>query len=345
MPYQGPFDGYWAQYSNFPECLCLTLSLACTSNCIYCAGRGVDIEPRFLPLELLEKILDECKLRNFKGGISLSENGDALMHPQFREMITMIREKLPDCGITLFSNMVLMDEGIARFLLEGPLPITYLHFNIDGISQETYNYIKRNKNFEMVLNNAIRFIELRNELNAECIVGIGIVSAKKFSEDIEGKTGIFDDDTEKIIAYFKPYLLGKQDHINQDPISLEKYQSILARPKREACNLLDRIFKHAFIAPNGQVYICCADYGITSNLGNIRDKFIGEIWSSDIRRQMLKTILDQKYDGGFDICKTCLPSTGSREYDGVRNDVAALFRSGILEFVDGAMVDRRMSSK
>ena len=119
---------------------------------------------------------------------------------------------------------------------------------------------------------------IREQLNARCRIGIGYVTAARFCEEIEGREGLMRDDEAEILELLRP-LLRKDDFIQPDLIGLEKYQGILNRRKREPCDLFERVLAEMFIAPSGQVYICCADLGVTSNLGNVNHQAIRGIWN------------------------------------------------------------------
>ena len=140
-----------------------------------------------MPEDLFLKILREAHEHCFTGPFSLSENGEALTHPQFKQFFTLLRKHFPKNETILFSNMVLMDEANTRCLLDRGLD--YLHFNLDGASAQTYEYIKRNGQFERVKKNVINFFRIREQLNARCRIGIGYVTAARFCEEIEGERG------------------------------------------------------------------------------------------------------------------------------------------------------------
>lgn len=298
------FDVLWDKTSRFPKRICLSLSLLCNSNCIFCAERGKAISTKLMPFELLMKVLDELEENNFKGEFSLSEGGEALTHPEFKKIIGEIRKRFPKNKLWLYSNMVLMDKEMSQFLLEHNL--NFLHFNFDGASARNYDYIKRNKRFEQVKNNIQDFFTLRNALHSDCAVQIGIIDAKRYSEEIEGRFGIFDADQKEIRRRWAPYLRWG-DCISREPIFLLKYQFLLNRKKTEDCHLFKRILSDMFIAPDGRVYICCFDFGMVSSLGNINDQSMRVIWSSKIRRDALKNIFLRNFEKAFSVCQTCLP--------------------------------------
>jgi radical SAM protein with 4Fe4S-binding SPASM domain len=333
------FEDLWKKHGRFPDQISLGLSLLCPSNCIYCAERGTHMAPRTMPMELVTRILDEAQAQGFRGRFSLSENGEALLHPRFEEILTDVRRRFPENEIILFTNMVLMDEARARLVLERK--VDHVRFNLDGSTEATYEYIKRNRSFHRVKQNIAAFLHMRNELHSPCKVGIGFVTAKSFTEDIEGRVGVFEDDSREILGFLQP-MLRPGDEIGPDPVTIEKYQFALNRPKREPCDLFYRTLVEMMIAPNGQVYICCADFGMRSSLGNVNEQSLAQIWSGEKRKTVLKNLALMQYEGAFPVCRTCLPSynysTNRDVFFRVRRQVRDAFCQGKLKLVNSRLV-------
>jgi len=257
-----------------------------------------------MPIALVHKVLQEAEEHAFGGSFSLSENGEALTHPKFLDIVREIRGRFPKNDIILFSNMVLMDERRASALLD--LGLTELHFNLDGATELTYEYVKRHKKYLLVRQHIAQFARLRNEMKSACRIHAYFITAKQFAEEIEGKEGAFGDDSQAIIDAMAP-ILRAGDTIRQLPIMLHKYQSSLNHKKSELCDQFDRVLREIFIAPNGQVYICCLDFGNSSQLGNINEKTIAEVWSSRLRERVIRNIYLMRYEETFDVCKSCPP--------------------------------------
>lgn len=297
-------DRMWASHSKFPERINLCLSLRCPANCVFCPDRAPQIHPKTMPMALIHKVLQEAADHAFKGSFSLSENGEALTHPQFLDIVREIRNRFPRNDIILFSNMILMDESRARALLDHGL--TELHFNLDGATEPTYEYVKRHKKYSLVRHHIAQFGTLRNEMKSACRIHVYFITAKQFAEEIEGKEGLFGDDGQAIIHAMAP-ILRAGDTIQQLAIALHKYQSFLNHKKSELCDQFDRVLREIFIAPNGQTYICCFDFGNSSVLGNINENTIAEVWSSRLRERVVRNIYLMRYEESFDVCKSCPP--------------------------------------
>jgi radical SAM protein with 4Fe4S-binding SPASM domain len=321
-----PFESRWRRNSTFPRQIGLSLSVLCPSRCIYCPERASHMRPKTMPLALLEKILDEARECRFDGLFSIAENGEALTHPAFFEVLEAIRRAFPRNPIVLFSNMVLTDDEAARRIIEQD--IDFLHFNIDGATEETYNYIKRNGRFDVVVQNARGFLMRRNQANARCRVGIGFVSARNFARDIEGQSDAFPDDSRAIEALVAP-LLRAGDTLSPEEYQLQKYGTLLGRKKTEPCDAFRALLNNLLVAPDGNAYLCCADFGVTSSLGNLHRQNIHQIWGSDLRHDILQHIYRQEYDEAPQVCRTCLPMMGLNRdlYLAARDEIRDLHRA------------------
>jgi radical SAM protein with 4Fe4S-binding SPASM domain len=316
------FDALWKRYSIFPEKIGLSLSLHCPSRCIFCPqDRGVDIEPRIMPMDTLVRILSAAKQSSYTGLFSLGENGEALTHPQFPDILKKVREFFPSNLLVLFTNMTLMDEPKARAVLSHKVDV--LHFNMDGATEATYRYIKGSNSYSTTKENILRFFRLRDEMGAPCKIMIGYVTAHSFSGNFEGNRSDFRDDSTQIRAMFSP-LLREGDVLRPEPnVLLQKYQHLLKRAKTEPCDAFDTVLREIVIAPNGQVYICCRDFWVSSSLGNVNTATIAQIWAGPARRKALEHLYLMRYDKTPDVCSTCLPYLGLNEdlYYMVRNHI------------------------
>ncbi len=339
-----PFEPLWRKHSIFPRQIGLSLSVLCPSQCVYCPERAPRMRPKTMPMALVEKILDEALKRRFKGIFSISENGEALTHPAFLDILKTIRVTFPGNPIVLFSNMVLITNEVAQRIIDQD--IDFLHFNIDGASAETYNYIKRNGRFDSVVRNARGFLKIRNEVNARCRVGIGYVSARNFAWDIEGRPDAFPDDYTAVEALMAP-LLRAGDTIAREEYQLQKFSTLLGRRKTEPCEAYHAVLNNLLVAPDGNAYLCCADFGVTSSLGNLHDRNISEIWSSPLRHDVLRHIYRQEYDKAPQVCRTCLPLMGLNRdlYLTVRDEIREKLRYRDKEWSNRSGITRKPSSQ
>jgi radical SAM protein with 4Fe4S-binding SPASM domain len=258
-----------------------------------------------MPRGLVRKILDEARERSFQGQFSISENGEAITHPEFLEILADIRTAFPNNGIVLYSNMVLMDESMAQKILE--TGISDLHFNFDGASPDSYDFVKRNYRFDAVRKNIETFFQCRERLNASCTIRVGYITARAYYRGVLGEDAPFVDDAEEILAFIRPMLREGDSVSAEQEFVLNGYQHVLNRTKREPCDIFPSVLKGALIAPDGRAYLCCFDFGMSTSLGNVNQQSLHEIWAGEPRRAALHALYTLDYASAPPVCRTCLP--------------------------------------
>lgn len=289
---------------DFPRNIALSTSAVCQARCIFCpTSRGVSIKPQFMPFELAKKIIDEASLEKFNGIIKFGENGEALLNNSFLDIFSYAREKLPGSFSMLISNIERMDEPTSKKLLS--LGLGCLHCNIDGASAETYEYVKKGLSFEKVKSNLLNFIRLRDELKSNCKIEISILSAKGYVSKIDKKKIDFPDDTEDVISFWTPHL-REVDTIKG--IYHPYYWATREQRKIKNvmhCRWFDKLYPEAYIAANGNVYVCCFDYNAELIFGNVNQSSLKDIWNSEQRRNILEKIKLKKFNELGNPCEYC----------------------------------------
>lgn len=299
-----PFELRKDRIGGFPEAIKLALSVACQANCIFCpASRGKSISPKHMPSELVRKIVDEAKTTGFGGEIYLSENGEALLNPQFLDILDYIAGALPEAGLLLFTNMDRLDAQMAAEILGRGL--AELHFNIDGATKETYEFVKKNLSFEAMERNVRDLLSVRAKFNSPCRLVVGIVTAHKYLKLSRGGRVPFKDDAKDIIEKWRP-LLRPTDKIYETDIYRWEIRDKIRKPKKGPCPMFHKLLEDCYVAPNGAVYICCYDENARIILGDAHDQSIEAIWNGEERFRIMRLLALQRFDLLGPPCSICL---------------------------------------
>lgn len=322
-----PFQPIWDAHSTFPGKIGLSLSVLCSADCIYCPECAPGITPKVMSLQTVQTIVAQAQQHDYQGLFSIGENGDALTNPEFGEIVSLIRSAFPSNDIVLFSNMILMDERRARTVFDQR--VNMVHFNFDGATAETYNYIKRRAPFEWVRKNILEFLKLRDTLGAPTKVQVGYVTARSFARDFIGAASRFSDDGNQIEAFFRPLLRPNDSIQREDTVLLDKFQDFLARPKQEPCDAFETVLRELVVAPNGQAYVCCRDFGVRSDIGNVNEIPIVRIWGGERRRRLVENLFFMRNGEASPACRNCLPGLGINYdlYERARGQIRELLRS------------------
>lgn len=108
-----PFPvGLFYERHALPYSLHIDLTNACTERCIHCYI--ADYKPRFLPLELGQRVLRE--FREAGGLTVMFSGGECMLHPQFRDFIRYAKGL--NLNFIVMSNLTRCDADIVEFLAE-----------------------------------------------------------------------------------------------------------------------------------------------------------------------------------------------------------------------------------
>lgn len=291
--------------NEFPSFVGLSLTVRCQGRCIYCPSeRGKRITPKDMPFELAVKIIDEISKKNSGITISLNENGEGLLYPQFIDVLRYLRDKMPDANVILHTNMERMNQNMAREVLS--LGLNEIFPNMDGASKETFEYAKR-LNFERVKKNLEDFIRTRNAMESNCKIVIQIMSPARYLKRVVGVQTILHDDSKEVEAYWKP-LIGPEDRIVNIRGGFRwAIRDKVKKIKTGPCLFLNGkgVNPNAYIAPSGDMYVCCLDENAQISFGNVIEESIEDIWNGDQRHLIMKTLLLRQFDQLGSPCIYC----------------------------------------
>lgn len=279
---------------DFPEDILFETVSGCNARCTFCPnGNGTSNVPQGrMDKELFTKIIDECVSHPVKR-ISPYLMNEPLLDRDLGSKIRYIADRrTKGFSIKLNTNAALLDEKMGSSLAGSGLD--RLNISCHGISKEAYEASMPGLTLEKTLANVDRFLELvRDRAGRGPKVTVTMVKTKLIEKEIP-----------EIYAYWRAR--GVSVHIRQ----LEnRSDRAIARKGLETAQWKSfawckRLFTQACILTNGDMLLCCVDYGYTTVLGNVRQSSIREIWNSgkavDIRRRFLSGAMD-----GL-LCKACL---------------------------------------
>lgn len=294
---------YYVIMPEFPKNINLSVSSACQGRCIFCPpNRGKYIKPKHMPFRLADGIFDELSKKNFKGEINLGENGEATLNPAFIKILECLNKKLPSVRSRLVSNMNRVDESLSRRILKNGL--SELHFNIDGATELTYEFVK-GLSFETMQKNVHNFLRIREELKSTCKVNINIVTAAKYMREVLGVNPRMPYDAPQIVSYWEPFL-RKGDTIQELRPFWWARREEMRVPNNIGCAQLSRVVNELFVAPSGDCYVCCLDYNSEISFGNLNDSSISEIWKGRRRFEILRHLFLKQFKSLGEPCSICL---------------------------------------
>ncbi len=279
---------------DFPEDVLFETVSGCNARCTFCpnGNGGSKIPQGRMDWELFTKIIDES-LRHPVKRISPYLMNEPLLDRGLAKKIRYIADRRTNgVSLKINTNAALLDEEAARGLIDSGLD--RLNISCHGISKVAYEESMKGLRLETTLANVDRFLELRRAAGCKKPrVTVTMV-----------KTKIIEQEIPQIKQYWGAR--GVSVHIRQ----LENRASAAIAGKGiEASGWKNfswckRLFSQANILTNGDMILCCVDYGYTTVLGNVGQTSLKDVWNSEKARDIRRRFLRGDMEGL--LCGACL---------------------------------------
>jgi radical SAM protein with 4Fe4S-binding SPASM domain len=171
--------------------------------------------------------------------------------------------------VTFSTNGQLLNANLVKDLIDSGLDDIMI--SIDGLTKATFEKIRRGLDFDTVVNNVIKLIELRDKMNVEMTIRIRMVS--NIANLLEA------DDW---LNYWGKHV-GKQDKVYVMPMhtwgnQIKITESHLVAPIVKPCV---SPFSTMIIHADGTVGLCGVDYSNKYLLGDFNQQSVKEIWQGN----------------------------------------------------------------
>lgn len=146
----------------------LDTTTICNLRCRQCFHslyhvRGLPYRQHEMPPALFEKILDE--LDGHVGALILSCSAEPFTNSDLHRYLAIVRRRVPSVEKWIATNGLLLDEALARDLIETQLDCMVV--SIDGARRETYNAIRVGGDFDRLMSRLDLFNRLKAEMRSE----------------------------------------------------------------------------------------------------------------------------------------------------------------------------------
>ena len=125
--------------------------------------RGIPYRQHEMSAALFEKILDE--LEGHIESLVLSCSSEPFTNSDFHRYLAILRRRAAGIEKTVATNGLLLDEAMARDLIETQLD--WMLVSIDGARRETYNAIRRGGDFDRLMGRLDMFNRLKAEMKSD----------------------------------------------------------------------------------------------------------------------------------------------------------------------------------
>jgi len=278
---------------DFPRYIEIETVNACNARCPMCTIS--DWKRKSPPMDdrLFKKIAAEI-IENAKKikRVTLYRDGEPLLDKKMPERIAFFKSN----GVkstAISTNASLLTEALSKELLISGLDI--IIFSIDSLKKEAYESIRVGLEFEEVIKNAHRFIELRNKIRPQTQIWMRMIRQK-------GNI----DEWPNYHKYWSQRLL-ESDRIYYHNIFNwgNQLKNFVPIAKSFEPNLpCVSLWSLMVIFSDGKVPLCNSDYNNKYPLGNVSSASIRELWQSMLMQQRRQLHLSGKKDQ-FSICNNC----------------------------------------
>jgi len=281
---------------DFPLTLDFEITNKCNFKCVFCPIGAENYEEKVgynrVSIELLQKVIDEVNAKKRKLKLfRFSMFGEALLHPDFGDMLKLIKTSRISERIEITTNgSVLSDKKIINLLDNAP---DIIRISIYGLNEEEYFKNTQQKGmFKKVVDN----IQFLSSMKKKMKLGAPHIYIKSFETK--------PDRRELFTALFSEYA----DEIGyEDGHTWDGRVNATIPPNSFSSNVEKKIcpfpFYKGIINSNGDFTFCCVDWERATSVGNFNNNSIEELFNGAAADKFRESIIT-----GNDLplpCSTC----------------------------------------
>ena len=278
---------------RFPRFFEIETVNACNARCPMCTIDDWQRKTPTMKDGLFNKIVDELREHSDTiQRVSLYRDGEPLLDKKLPKRVQLLK----DNGIkqvSIATNVSLLNEKRSIDLLESGIDLVIM--SIDSLDKNIFESIRARLDFDEVIENAKRFIELRDRISPNTRIWMRM---------IRQKSNI--DEWPYYEQYWSKYL-NKNDRIYYHNIfnwggQLDGFSPVKSTYEPNLpCVSLWSLF---VIFGDGKVPLCNVDYNNKFPLGDVTKSSIEEIWRSSLLNKYRDMHLGHKKDN-ISICQNC----------------------------------------
>lgn len=246
----------WQYVHDFPLHVDFETSFRCNLKCLMCFRPHIKRKDwNDMDFKLYKKGINECA-KNGLYSIRLNWRGEPTVNPYLIDMVAYAKHK----GIkevSFLTNGWLVDRKYCRELVRAGLD--YITYSVDSMYAK-YEELRYPIKFSQITQNIRDMYDLRNK------IGKGYPRIK-----IQAIWSYMQDRSEEFYEYFKNMC---------DLINFNTYDdySLTFMPQNPTL-ICQYPFQRITITWNGEIPMCISDWSLTTNIGDLRNQSIKEVWS------------------------------------------------------------------
>lgn len=274
---------------EFPLNLDAESTNACNLKCVMCSRNFMAEQIGFMDMGLFKKIVDEGAMYKLPS-LKLNFRGEPLLHPKLPKMVKYAKDK-GILEVQFNTNGLPLTEKKSEELIEAGLD--RIIFSVDGATKETYEKIRAGSNFDTVVSNIRKFVEIRDGMGLKrpC-VRVQMVKMKENEHEVEEFIKTWIDVANRVAVTTKR----------------EPFEKGAGRTRKLEHFTCPQIWQRMVVLWDGDVVMCCGDWHAEYVLGNAKKTSLHELWQSEKLNMARETQAEGRFDD-IPVCSKCEVNT------------------------------------
>lgn len=242
---------------KLPDVIYIETTNLCNADCIMCPHNKITRNLEVMSDNIFYKIIEDCEAKKITGKqIFLHKEGEPLLDKKIAERIRHVKERIGNGNeIGINTNAMLLDEEKAYDIIRAGLDTIY--FSLDGVDKDSYEKIRQNLDYDIVVNNIKTFFKIKEQLNSKVRVIMQMLITDDVMNDSDSFRAMWEVyPCEFYIKRMHGYLDGGRSSLSTSVI--EEQISVCQDP-----------FKILVVYTDGNVGLCCWDYNNEYSIGNV----------------------------------------------------------------------------
>ena len=273
-------------------------SSICNLNCLCCGTRDSTRSRGFIDVGFFKEVVENVIVPNKQKYITMNTIGETLMHPEFGKLLEIL--DMNSISLILVTNGLLFLKH-TKEMEQYSHVISQIQLSIDGATKETYEKLRRNGKFDVLLKNLDWLKGLNEKVKAKIPMEINAVLSEDNIDEVPLFFRVFSEYVSKENILF--WLLcsrmstqSKGDYFHSNRL-LKNVKPAIKSP----CSMP---YIKSHVLYNGDVGACCRDYHGELIVGNVKDNVFNDIWTGSKYRK-LRQMLSENRHKEIPLCRDC----------------------------------------
>lgn len=295
----------YANLAPFPKIIDVELTSACNFRCKMCPTGNLSLTrpAGFMEANTFSTIVEQCQ--DHGTALRLIGWGEPLLHSRCVEMI----EEASFCGLLthINTNGSKLDQQTAKALINAEL--SSLKFSFQGVDRKSYEEMRGTDYFDGLLETARLVKELRGTRPSPYLhISTSITyEAPEIVAAFRERAALLADSVtigHTTFDYMDWKAARLRPHEKELLERLAGLQTVEKRHPTPCPEIYDKLSIHF----DGTVRVCCNDYDGVTNLGNVNETPLAEIWRHKQIEDYRKSVAKGEYTGP--LCTNCFDYMG-----------------------------------